>query len=355
MPNDDTAFFNDANADAPGSARGAALGARTDALNRARPRLHLVVPCYNEEAVLIETAKRLERLMHSLVEKEKIAPASGIVFIDDGSTDRTWQLIKERAGEESYVRGLRLSKNRGHQYALLAGLHAVDGDAVVSIDADLQDDIEVIENMVDAFRSGDDIVYGVRKERDLDSFFKRYTAEAYYKLLALMGVELIYNHADYRLLSRTALDAFKEYDEVNLFIRGVIPTLGFTTSEVEYSRQERFAGESKYPLSKMLSLAIHGVTSFSALPLRLIAGLGFIVSILSAVMVIWALLTRLFDPEAVPGWASSVIPIYFLGGIQLFSIGVLGEYVSKIYMETKRRPRYFIAESTHPSKDSRPF
>jgi glycosyltransferase involved in cell wall biosynthesis len=228
----------------------------------------------------------------------------------------------------------------------LAGLHSVDGDAVVSIDADLQDDIQVIEAMVDAFRGGDDIVYGVREERIKDSFFKRATAEGYYKLLALMGVELVYNHGDYRLLSRTALEALKQYDEVNLFIRGVIPTLGFQSSEVAYARTERFAGESKYPLHKMLALAIQGITSFSAIPLRLIAGLGFIVSAISALMVIWALLTRLFNPAAVPGWASSVIPIYFLGGIQLLSIGVLGEYVSKIYMETKRRPRFFIDRRT---------
>jgi len=252
------------------------------------------------------------------------------------------QLIEQCAENSLHFRGLKLSRNRGHQHALLAGLHTVDGDAVVSIDADLQDDIRVIEDMVDAFRSGDDVVYGIRKERTTDSFFKRATAEGFYKLLAMMDVELVFNHGDYRLLSRTALEALKRYDEVNLFIRGVIPTLGFKSSEVEYTRDKRFAGESKYPIHKMLSLAIQGITSFSAIPLRLIAFLGFIVSGISALLVVWALLTRFFNPAAVPGWASSVIPIYFIGGIQLLSIGMLGEYVSKIYMETKRRPRFFI-------------
>ncbi len=314
----------------------------TDAVNRECPKLSIVIPCYNEEDVLPETIKRLSELIGSLCEAGKIAPQSAVAFVDDGSRDRTWQLIEEQAAKSNHFRGIRLSRNRGHQHALLAGLHTVDGDAIVSIDADLQDDISVIEKMIDAYRSGDDIVYGVRKERTTDSFFKRATAEGYYKLLALMGVDLVYNHGDYRLLSRTALDALKRYDEVNLFIRGVVTTLGFKSSEVEYARDERFAGESKYPVHKMLSLAIQGITSFSAVPLRLIAFLGFVVSAISALMVIWALLTRFFNPEAVPGWASSVIPIYFLGGIQLLSIGVLGEYVSKIYMETKRRPRFFI-------------
>ncbi|MEX0322754.1 MAG: glycosyltransferase family 2 protein [Puniceicoccaceae bacterium] len=314
----------------------------TDAVNRECPKLTIVIPCYNEEEVLPETIKRLTQLIESLCEAGKISEKSAVAFVDDGSRDRTWQLIEEQADKSQHFRGIRLSRNRGHQHALLAGLHIVDGDAIVSIDADLQDDITVIEKMVDAFREGDDIVYGVRKERTTDSFFKRATAEGYYKLLAWMGVDLVYNHGDYRLLSRTALDALKRYDEVNLFIRGLITTLGFKSSEVEYARDERFAGESKYPVHKMLSLAIQGITSFSAVPLRLIAFLGFAVSAISAMMVIWALLTRFFNPEAVPGWASSVIPIYFLGGIQLLSIGVLGEYVSKIYMESKRRPRFFI-------------
>ncbi|MDQ8195568.1 glycosyltransferase family 2 protein [Coraliomargarita sp. SDUM461004] len=311
-------------------------------LNREQPKLSLVIPCYNEEEVLPETIKRLSELMTQLCEKGKIAPDSAVVFVDDGSRDRTWQLIVQQADADALFRGLKLSRNRGHQHALLAGLHTVDGDAIISIDADLQDDIRVIEDMVDAYRQGDDVVYGVRKERTTDSFFKRATAEGYYKLLAMMGVELVFNHGDYRLLSRTALEALKKYDEVNLFIRGVIPTLGFRSSEVEYARDERFAGESKYPIHKMLSLAIQGITSFSAIPLRIIAMLGLTVSGISVVMVIWALFTRLLNPEAVPGWASSVIPIYFIGGIQLLSIGVLGEYVSKIYMETKRRPRFLI-------------
>lgn len=313
-----------------------------DSVNRECPKLTIVIPCYNEEAVLPETINRLEQLIESLCAAGTVSSESAVAFVDDGSRDRTWQLIEEQAEKSRLFRGIRLSRNRGHQHALLAGLHVVDGDAVVSIDADLQDDVSVIEKMVDAFRAGDDIVYGVRKERTSDSFFKRATAEGYYKLLALMGVDLVYNHGDFRLLSRTALEALKRYDEVNLFLRGVITTLGFKSSKVEYVREERFAGTSKYPVHKMLSLAIQGITSFSAIPLRLIALLGFVISALSAVMVIWALLTRFFNPEAVPGWASSVIPIYFLGGIQLLSIGVLGEYVSKIYMETKHRPRFII-------------
>jgi glycosyltransferase involved in cell wall biosynthesis len=254
-------------------------------------------------------------------------------------------LIEEGAQAHPHIRGLKLSRNRGHQHALLAGLHTVLGDAVISIDADLQDDIRVIKDMVEAFREGRDIVYGVRTERTSDSFFKRFTAEKYYTLLHIMGVELVHNHADFRLLSRQALEALKCYDEVNLFLRGVIPTLGFSTSQVEYVREERFAGESKYPLHKMLSLAIQGITSFSPAPLRIIAGLGLFVSCVSLLLIIWAVAVRIYNPAAVPGWASSVIPIYFIGGIQLLSMGVVGEYVAKIYLETKRRPRFFIERS----------
>ena len=313
---------------------------------RTAPQLTLVVPCFNEEQVLPETIKQLSALLEQLLVKEQIQANSAIVFIDDGSRDNTWTLIEEHAQSNPLVHGIKLSRNRGHQHALLAGLHTVEGDAIVSIDADLQDDIQVIAHMVQAYRSGNDVVYGVRNERTTDSWFKRFTAEKYYDFLAIMGVELIHNHADFRLLSKKALEAFKAYDEVNLFIRGVIPTLGFPSTTVEYRRSERFAGESKYPLHKMISLALQGVTSFSPTPLRLIAGLGFSVSMISLLLMVWALYVRLVNPEAVPGWASSVIPIYFIGGIQLLSLGVVGEYIAKIYVETKRRPRYFIEKTT---------
>jgi glycosyltransferase involved in cell wall biosynthesis len=314
-------------------------------MNRECPVISIVVPCYNEEEVLPETISRLLPIIQDLVETKRISERSAIVFVDDGSRDRTWQLIEEGAQAHPHIRGLKLSRNRGHQHALLAGLHTVLGDAVISIDADLQDDIRVIKDMVEAFRAGRDIVYGVRTERTSDSFFKRFTAEKYYTLLHIMGVELVHNHADFRLLSRQALEALKCYDEVNLFLRGVIPTLGFSTSQVEYVREERFAGESKYPLHKMLSLAIQGITSFSPAPLRIIAGLGLFVSCVSLLLIIWAVAVRIYNPAAVPGWASSVIPIYFIGGIQLLSMGVVGEYVAKIYLETKRRPRFFIERS----------
>lgn len=312
---------------------------------RDAPRLTIVVPCYNEESVLPETIEQLCLLLQRLIDHGNIKADSSAVFVDDGSRDKTWEIIEAQAIRNQLVHGLKLSRNRGHQHALLAGLHEVEGDAVVSIDADLQDDIQVITDMVKEYEAGNDVVYGVRNQRKSDSWFKRFTAEKYYALLALMGVELVHNHADFRLLSRKALEALKAYDEVNLFIRGVVPTLGFPSTTVEYSRSERFAGESKYPLHKMLSLAIHGVTSFSPTPLRLIAGLGMFVSLISLLLMFWALYVRLVNPAAVPGWASSVIPIYFIGGIQLLSLGVVGEYIAKIYMETKRRPRFFIEKS----------
>jgi len=305
-----------------------------------------VVPCYNEEAVLPETCRHLEQLLTALCREGGIAEDSFVILVDDGSEDRTWGLIEEQADNRSLFRGLRLSRNRGHQYALLAGLETADGDAVISIDADLQDDLGVVEEMIQAYRSGDDIVYGVRRERASDTFFKRITAEGYYKLLAVMGVDLVHNHADYRLMSRKALDALKQYNEVNLFLRGIIPTLGFRSSKVFYDRKKRQSGESKYPLRKMLALAVHGITSFSPVPLRLIAALGVLISFASTLMILWALGVRFFNADAVPGWASSVIPIYFMGGVQLVSIGVLGEYIAKIYLETKRRPRYFIEATT---------
>jgi polyisoprenyl-phosphate glycosyltransferase len=311
---------------------------------QSKPLLTIVVPCYNEEEVLPETAKRLTALLDRLVSGGKTHPDSHVIFVDDGSRDRTWQIARDLHGKEPRLRALKLSANRGHQIALTAGLFAATGDAVVSIDADLQDNVDAIEQMVDAFREGNEVVYGVRKRREKDTFFKRFSAEGYYRLLAALGVKVVFNHADYRLLSRRVLQSLQQYSEINLFIRGLVPMIGFRSTSVYYDREERFAGESKYPLKKMLALAIDGVTSFTALPLRLIALLGLIVSAASAVMIGWVLWTKLFTDAALPGWASSVIPIYFLGGIQLLSIGVLGEYVAKIYLETKRRPRYFVEE-----------
>jgi glycosyltransferase involved in cell wall biosynthesis len=308
-------------------------------------RLTIVVPCYNEEQVFPETQSRLRALLDSMQAKGKIDPDSKLVFVDDGSKDRTWEAICRFHEEDPRVRGIKLSGNRGHQNALLAGLFSVDGDAIVSIDADLQDDVNAIEAMMDAYLGGCDVVYGVRNQRTTDTFFKRTSAAWYYHLLARLGVKIVHNHADFRLLSRRALEALKGYSEVNLFLRGIVPLLGYRAKTVFYERAERFAGESKYPLRKMLALAWNGVTSFSAVPLRIIAVVGMLVSLFSAGMVLWVLWVKLFTDEGLPGWASSVIPIYFIGGIQLLSIGVLGEYVSKLYAEVKRRPRYFIEET----------
>jgi len=321
-----------------------------DALRARRPvtignRLSIVVPCYNEEEVLPETVKRLKALLDQLTNSGKIAADSQVIFVDDGSRDRTWELIRQFNADDARIRGVKLSGHRGHQTALIAGLFATDGDAIASIDADLQDDVSAIEGMVDAYRQGCEVVYGVRKSRGVDTVFKRSTAESYYRVLTLLGVKIVPNHADFRLLSRRALDSLKEYSEVNLFLRGIVPLLGYRSSTVYYDRAERFAGESKYPLRKMIVLAFDGVTSFTGVPLRFVAFIGILVSFLSIGMMFWALWVKLFTSQALPGWASSVIPIYFLGGVQLLSIGLLGEYVSKLYFEAKRRPRYFIEES----------
>ena len=244
------------------------------------------------------------------------------------------------------MRGIKLSRNLGHQNALLAGLLTVKGEVVISVDADLQDDLAAIEEMLDDYAAGYDIVYGVRSSRKTDTFFKNFTAIAYYRLLGIMGVEIIYNHADYRLMSRRVIDALREFGEVNLFLRGIIPQLGFSNTIVYYERADRFAGESKYPLKKMLSLAWQGITSFSNVPLKFITGLGLLVSLISFAVTIWAIWIKLFTELAIPGWASTVLPIYFLGGIQLLCLGIIGEYLAKIYMETKRRPRYIIEKTT---------
>lgn len=307
--------------------------------------LAIVVPCFNEQEVLPETNLRILALLTRLQDQQMISPESCVHYVDDGSRDRTWALIESFAANDSRVHGIKLSRNRGHQSALLAGLLAVTGDALVSIDADLQDDVSVIESMVREFVGGAEVVFGVRDSRQSDSIFKRRTALLYYGLMKKMGVELVHNHADFRLLGRRAIEALRQYGEVNMFLRGIVPLIGYTAASVKYDRAERFAGTSKYPLRKMLSFAIEGVTSFSIVPLRLITMLGFMVSALSFAMILFIVYGTVVLRAAIPGWASSVVPIYFLGGIQLLSIGILGEYIAKIYLETKQRPRYFIEKS----------
>jgi glycosyltransferase involved in cell wall biosynthesis len=309
------------------------------------PTLSIVVPCYNEEAVLPETVGRLLDFLGRMIDARKVTTLSQVILVDDGSDDRTWELIKEYHHRSHLIGGIKLSANRGHQTALIAGLFAADGDAIVSMDADLQDDITAIEPMIAAYVKGCDVVYGVRRRRPADSLFKRVSAKAYYRFLALLGVKIVHNHADFRLLSRRAVDALRQYPEVNLFLRGMIPLIGYRSTTVFYDRADRFAGKSKYTLRKMSVLAFDGITSFTAFPLRVISFLGIFFSFLSAGMMLWVLWVKLFTPAAVPGWASSVIAIYFLGGIQLLSIGVVGEYVSKLYFEAKRRPRYFVEET----------
>lgn len=306
--------------------------------------LTIVVPCYNEEAVIPETVPRLTALLERLVQSGKIAPGSCVLLVDDGSKDKTWPMIESYAGASMPVVGVKLSCNRGHQNALLAGLFCADTDAAVSIDADLQDDENAIETMVDRFNEGCEIVYGVRSRRDTDSAFKRTTAVAFYRLMSWMGTRTIHNHADFRLLSRRAIEALKQYPETNLYLRGIIPLLGFRFATVEYERSARFAGDSKYPLRKMLGLALNAITSFSVVPLRVISVTGLLVSLGTLVVSAWALWTALVSARAVPGWASTVLPIYFLGGVQLLSLGVIGEYVGKLYVEAKRRPRYFVEQ-----------
>lgn len=304
--------------------------------------LGIVVPCYNEEPVLPESCRRLEALRERLVATGRIAPDSRIVFVDDGSKDRTWELVTARIDAGAPVIGIRLARNRGHQNALLAGLLAAPGTALVSIDADLQDDPETIAAMVERHAEGFDVVYGVRSRRDTDSPFKRLSARGFYRLLAAMGVETVPDHADFRLLSRRAVEALRQFGEVNLYLRGIVPQLGFPSTTVTYERASRLAGESKYPLSRMLALAGEAITSFSVLPLRMVTALGIAVSLGSALVIGWALWTALVAKEAIPGWASTVLPIYFLGGVQMLTLGIIGEYVGKTYLESKRRPRYTI-------------
>lgn len=307
-------------------------------------RLAIVVPCYNEEEVLHLAADALRGVLDDLVKKEKIAEDSFILFVNDGSKDRTWELIEEEhAAHPVQVRGVKLAGNVGHQFALTAGLITAKdmSDVTISIDADLQDDVAVIESMIDKFNEGIDIVYGVRSDRKTDSFFKRFTAQGFYKVMAMMGVKTVYNHADFRLMSKRAVEQFSLYKETNLFLRGMVPLIGYQTDCVYYERKERAAGESKYPLKKMLALAFNGITSFSVKPISLITSLGVVIVIGSILAAIYALVS-FFTGNVVPGWTSLILSIWFLGGVQLLSIGLVGQYIGKIYVEVKHRPRYNI-------------
>ncbi|WP_239467179.1 glycosyltransferase family 2 protein [Rhodoferax koreense] len=304
--------------------------------------ISLVLPCFNEEEVLPETTRRLTALLDRLEADGEIDPASAIFYVDDGSRDGTWGLIAAYSRQNPRVCGIKLSRNRGHQNALLCGLMTAPGEVLISLDADLQDDLEAIPRMVQSYRAGSEIVFAVRSKRETDSPLKKFTAQAYYRMLAFLGVQVIYNHADFRLMSRRTLEVLRDYGETHLFLRGLVHQLGFKTDIVEFERMERFAGESKYPLSKMLSLAWQGVTSFTAYPLRLITGAGVLVSLASLAMAAWAFCLRLFTNEALPGWASTVIPMYFLGGVQLLSLGIIGEYLAKVYESSKNRPRFHV-------------
>lgn len=321
---------------------------RTAAPGRKPTTLSIVVPCFNEEAVLAATWERLAELRQTLIRKGKISTSSEVIFVDDGSTDNTWSVITALADQGAPVRGLKLSRNCGHQNALLAGMSEARGEAVVTIDADLQDDETAIEAMVDAYCQGCEVVYGVRESRQTDTWFKRTTARGFYRLMNLLGVNTIADHADYRLMSQRAIRYLEQFSEVNLFLRGVVPLLGLRTAVVRYDRRSRQAGESKYPLRKMLEFALDGITSFSISPLRAITLLGIALSLVCVVVSVWVLFVRLNSADAVPGWASTILPIFFLGGIQLFCLGVLGEYVGKIYLESKRRPRFLIEQLMRP-------
>ncbi|WP_209304577.1 glycosyltransferase family 2 protein [Streptococcus cuniculi] len=313
---------------------------------RDNPILYIVIPCYNEEQVLPETFALFLAKLKQLIAEKKVATTSKMMYVDDGSSDKTWELIESYA-QDSHVVGIAQSRNRGHQSTVLAGMMEAKevADIVITIDCDGQDDINCMDDMVAAYVNGAEIVYGVRKERTTDTFFKRATAEGFYRLLEKLGVEIIFNHADYRLMSKRAIDALAEFSEVNLFLRGMVPMVGFTYAIVEYDRFERIAGESHYPLSKMLGLAIDGITSLSVKPLRFITGLGVLTSLVSFLFILWTIF-RYFFGFTVSGWASTVIIVAFIGGIQLISTGIIGEYIGKIYLETKKRPRYIIEKRT---------
>ena len=313
-----------------------------------RPILYIVIPCYNEEDVLPITGPIFADKIKELVQKEKVSDKSRVLFVNDGSKDRTWEIIQKMAKESVYFMGISQSRNRGHQNAVLAGLMEAKSmcDITISIDCDGQDDINAINEMVNAYLDGCEIVYGVRNKRDTDTFFKRFTAEGFYKLLNWMGAEVVFNHADYRLISGRVLDELEKFKEVNIFLRGMVPLVGFKSTSVYYERYERVAGESHYPLKKMLALAFDGITSLSIKPIRMITGLGMAIALMSFIGVIWSVAVYLMG-DSVSGWASMTSLICFIGGVQLICLGILGEYIGKIYLETKARPRYIISERTY--------
>ena len=317
------------------------------------PVLYIVVPCYNEEAVLPLTAPLFRDKLLQLAGEGKIAEESRVLFVNDGSRDRTWEIISELAASDPHYLGISQSRNRGHQNAVLAGLMEARErcDITISIDCDGQDDINAMDAMVDAWHDGCEVVYGVRSSRESDSFFKRFTAQSFYKFLAAMGAEVVYNHADYRLISSRVLNEFANFHEVNLFLRGLIPLVGFKSTTVSYVRAERMAGESHYPLGKMISLAVDGITSLSVKPLRFITGFGTVVALISFIGCLWALITALCG-KAVAGWASMTCIVCFVSGVQLICLGIIGEYIGKIYLETKQRPRYIISERTWEDEKS---
>ncbi len=308
--------------------------------------LYMVIPCYNEEEVLPETTKRLEKKLRDLIKKKVISEKSKVMYVNDGSKDKTWELIKNINKDNPMFTGICLSRNRGHQNALVAGLLTAKeyADVVISMDADLQDDINAIDEMLEKYYDGCDIVYGVRSARKTDTFFKRVTAEGFYKFMQMMGVDVVYNHADYRLTSKKVLNNFQDYKEVNLFLRGIFPLIGYKSDKVYYERAERFAGESKYPLKKMLNFAWDGITSFSVKPLRLICTLGFVILFISIIIMIYSLVRKLTG-NTIDGWTFLNISIWFIGGLQMISLGIIGEYVGKMYNETKARPRFIVAEN----------
>ncbi len=313
----------------------------------ARPILWIVIPCYNEEQVLPLTAPMFLEKLQDLTEKEKISPNSRILFVNDGSKDRTWEIIRELAAQDEHFIGICQSRNRGHQNAVLAGLMEARGrcDITISIDCDGQDDIGAMDRMVDEYLNGAEIVYGVRARRDKDSFFKRFTAESFYKLMKALGAEVVFNHADYRLISAKVLEHFADFEEVNIFLRGMVPLVGFPSATVSYDRAERLAGKSHYPLRKMLALAFNGITSLSVKPITLITSFGIGFSLVGLALMIWAVVEAILG-KTVAGWASTICIICLLGGIQLISLGILGQYIGKTYLETKHRPRYIISART---------
>ena len=312
-------------------------------IDRSLPILYLVIPCYNEEEVLPETTKRLTEKLHGMVRSNIVHGDSRILFVDDGSRDSTWALIEEYSAAIPYVDGVKLAHNRGHQNALLAGLMTATPlcDCAISMDADLQDDTDAVDRFVEKYKEGCDVVYGVRNKRDTDTFFKRTTAEGFYKFMKLLGVDVVFNHADYRLMSKRALEGLSEYKEVNLFLRGIVPLIGFKSDYVYYDRAERFAGESKYPLKKMISFALDGISSFSVKPLKLISNLGILISALSVFGLLYALISHILG-ATVAGWTAIVCSIWLLGGLQMLCLGVVGGYIGKIYSEVKQRPRFLI-------------